>query len=115
MLTHLVIDNADRQVATEPVTGRVEYQSSEPMLGGFALRLMFDLPGGATISHFDHPMGPVPGSGTIRFRLTPLMSKQVGELPKTLPVFITLCRKGPGMNAPHVPVSSTCAAMIDLV
>jgi len=59
-LTNMVIDNADRQVATAPVTGHVDYQSSLPLIEGVSIRMSFDLPGGATVSHYDHPMRPKP-------------------------------------------------------
>ncbi|MEX2214499.1 MAG: hypothetical protein WD768_10245 [Phycisphaeraceae bacterium] len=58
-------------------------------------------------THFDHPMGPLPDRGVIRFTLKPLanvMNVQPGNLPGTLPVFITLCRQWPGTSAPHLPI-----------
>ena len=117
MLTNLVIDGADRQDPSAPITGHLEYQSAQHHPQGIAVRLTYDVSGGATVSLFDHAMGHLPASGTIRFRLTPL--KGIGgdvprELSKTLPVFLSLCLPALGM-APNVPLSNTCAALIDLV
>ncbi len=117
-LTNLVIDNADRQVAAAPVTGHVDYQSSLPLIEGVSIRMSFDLPGGATISHYDHPMGPLPSRGTLRFQLTPLknaMNERSRELPGTLPVFCNLCRQSPEGRAPDVLLSNTCATLIDVI
>jgi len=61
-------------------------------------------------------MGYVPVRATLRFRFSPL--KGAGrelprDLPRTLPVFVSLCLPAVG-TAPHVPISNTCAALIDL-
>lgn len=117
LLTDLHIDHQDSQQPTAPVTGHVTYQSSLSLLDGITVRMMFDLPGGSTVSHYHHPMGPLAGSGTLRFKLTPLvndMVKQSRDMPRTLPVFISFCRQEPGRNAPDIQISNTCAALIDL-
>ncbi len=115
MLSDLVIDNADRQVATAPVTGHCGYESSLPRHDGLALRMMYDLRDGSTTSHFFHPDIMLSGRRTLRFSMTPLKKNQnLRDLPQTFPIFFCLCRQQPGTNAPHVPISNTCAALIDL-
>lgn len=118
LLTDLQIANADRHPAKAPVTGHFTYQSSMPWLESVAVRMMFDLPGGGTHYHYDHLMGPLPGCGTLRFALTPLvndMNEKTREIQKTLPVFISLCRVTPEPTPSDVQISNTCAALIDLV
>lgn len=112
MLTNLVIDGADKLDPAAPVTGHLEYQSSSPRPAGVAVRLMYDVSGRATVSHFDHPLGYLPASGTLRFRFSPLKAAD-RDLPRTLPVFVSLCLPAVG-TAPHVPISNTCAGLIDL-
>ena len=117
MLSHLIIDNADEQDLNAPITGHVLYQSADSHLENVAVRMTYDLPDGATVSHYDHPMGLLPASGLLRFRLTPFkndMADQPRVLPKTLPVFIELCRPVPGATGPDVLISNACAELVDL-
>ena len=116
-LTNMVIDQASQLAASEPLTGTIHYESSHSLSSGFVVRLMYELPDGATAYHFDHPMGYFPAVGVLGFGLTPLAvsgHRLRPPLPKTLPVFVTLCRHRAGDNGAHVPISNTCVTLIDL-
>jgi len=112
-IANLIIENADGLSGRETLSGQVEYQSSQPLLDGIAIRLMFQMPGGAMISHFHHPHGPLLGQGVLKFRMSPLLSDGVRELPKTLPVFVSFCYSTIG-TAPRTLISNTCAALLDM-
>jgi hypothetical protein len=118
VLADLRIENASAQNAAEPVVGQFTYDTAAPYLpDGFALRMVYDLPGGAAVRHFHYCAGPLPGRGTLPFRLSSLASPALPtgqRLPPTLPVILTLCRQRPGVVAPDVPVSNSYAALIDL-
>lgn len=118
-LTDLHIESAGAQAATQHVVGHFSYETDAPYLPeGFALRMYYDLPDDSYASHFHHCMGPLPGRGTLKFRMSALKrpeDKSPRSLPPTLPVLFTICVQRPGCDTPDLPVSNTYAGLIDLI
>jgi len=97
--------------------GRLHYEVLNSGGGNWCVRLDYDLPGGRRIA-WDYPGRPLWGKGMIDVRFLPMApSPDVATKHRgPLILFATLCEMSPpGQPQKGRPISTPCAALVELI